>query len=123
MKRTLIILCCLLGFTATAQKRSLQFFRPNDENGLHVFETGKSDTSSFYGLKAKIGGNFTQDFQALSHENNATAVMVAGKNANELIGLTPGFNLAMANLNIDAQLSDGIRMNLTLYLSDRKSVV
>jgi len=31
----------------------------------------------------------------------------------------PGFNLAMANLNIDAQLEDGIRMNLTMYLSAR----
>ena len=28
--------------------------------------------------------------------------------------LTNGFNRAMANLNIDAQLEDGIRMNLTI---------
>ncbi len=119
MKLQLLILCCVAAFTSAAQKHPLQFFRPANTDGLHIFETGKDDTASFYGMKVRIGGGFTQDFQALSHENNATAVMIAGKNANELIGLTPGFNLAMANLNIDAQLSDGIRMNLTLYLSTR----
>jgi hypothetical protein len=33
--------------------------------------------------------------------------------------LTDGFNLAMANLNIDVQLSDGIRLNVTSYLSSK----
>ena len=38
---------------------------------------------------------------------------------NQLANLGYGFNLAMANLNIDAQLKEGIRMNLIMYLSSR----
>ena len=40
-------------------------------------------------------------------------------NTNHLAPLADGFNRAMANLNIDVQLEDGIRMNLTMYLSTR----
>ena len=105
--------------SAVAQKQDMQFFRPNDKRGINVFETTKSDTTRFDHLKVKVGGNFTQDFQALSHQNSATPVIVNGVNANQLMPLTNGFNLAMANLNIDAQLADGVRMNLTMYLSTR----
>jgi hypothetical protein len=108
-----------LGFSASAQQSSMQFFRPNNQKGLHVFETTKNDSSEFTGMKVKVGGNFTQDFQALSHHNSATPVLVGGVNSNQLIALTNGFNLAMANLRIDAQLEDGIRLNLTMYLASR----
>ena len=41
-------------------------------------------------------------------------------NVNSVMPLTNGSSyLAMANLNIDAQLSDGIRVSLTTYLSSR----
>lgn len=118
MKTKLIILFIIISGSIKAQE-SLQYFRNNDKSGLNIFETSKTDTTSFTGLKVKVGGNFTQDYQALNHSNNASVVNVAGKNANQLIGLTHGFNLAMANLNIDVQLADGIRLNLTSYLSTR----
>jgi hypothetical protein len=108
-----------LGFLAEAQQSPIQFFRPNNKTGINVFEPTKNDTSVFTGMKVKVGGNFTQDFQALSHHNNATPVYVGAVNANQLASIGNGFNLAMANLNIDAQLEDGIRMNLTMYLSSR----
>jgi hypothetical protein len=38
---------------------------------------------------------------------------------NTLVDLSTGFNLATANLNIDAQLDDGVRINLITYLSSR----
>lgn len=38
---------------------------------------------------------------------------------NKLYAISPGFTTAMANLTIDAQLSPGIRFNLTTYLSTR----
>ncbi len=101
------------------QSSSIQYFRPHDKEGLHVFETSKKDSTPFTGLKVKIGGGFAQDFQALEDENHATPVIVAGKNTNQLMLLGPGFNLAMANLNIDVQLADGIRLDLTTYLSTR----
>jgi hypothetical protein len=40
-------------------------------------------------------------------------------NANLLDPLTSGFNLAMANLTVDAQLEDGARANVTVYLSSK----
>jgi hypothetical protein len=97
----------------------MQYFRTNDKHGLNVFETNKNDSVQYTGLGVRLGGNFAQDFQALKHENNATPIMANGVNTNQLMPLTHGFNLAMANLNVDAQLSDGIRMNLALYLSSR----
>lgn len=102
-----------------AQQPMIQYFRPNNKTGITTFETTKKDTTGFKGMSVKIGGNFTQDFQALTHQNDATPVIVNGINANQLISITNGFNRAMANLNIDAQLDDGIRMNLTMYLSTR----
>ena len=103
-----------------AQRHPIQYFRQNNKSGLHQFETTKQDTSAFKHMKVKVGGNFTQDFQSLKHQNNATPVYnLSGTNINELIRLKSGLNLAMANLNIDAQLEDGIRLNLTCYLSTR----
>ena len=118
MKIKILILFCIASGALKAQE-PLQFFRPNNKLGINIFETTKSDTTPFTKLKVKIGGNFTQDFQALSHKNNAVPVVVDGVNTNQLISLTNGFNRAMANLNIDVQLADGVRMNLTMYLSTR----
>lgn len=116
----LLSIAALVFMTSSAVAQKMQYFRPNDKSGLNVFETTKKDTTVFDGLKVKVGGNFTQDFQGLRHHNNATLVLAPdGSNSNELMPLKNGFNLAMANLNIDAQLSDGIRLNLTTYLSTR----
>ncbi|MEO6894850.1 MAG: hypothetical protein ABI136_07400 [Ginsengibacter sp.] len=113
-----VAILILISSSAIGQK--IQYFRPNDKSGLNVFETSKKDTVPFNALSVKVGGFFTQDFQALKHENNATPNIGAdGTNSNQLIALKNGFNLAMANLTIDAQLSDGIRLNLTTYLSSR----
>ena len=104
----------------TAQQAPIQYFRPNDQTGINTFETTKNDTTQFSNIKLRIGGNFTQDFQSLSHQNNATPIYNgAGVNTNKLIDITNGFNRAMANLNIDAQLYDGVRLNMTMYLSSR----
>lgn len=119
-RQLIILMMAATSFSAMAQQEPLQFFRPNNKTGLTVFEPNKIDTTRFTGIKVRVGGNFTQDFQAISHQNNATPVYDADSmNTNQLISLTNGFNRAMANLNIDAQLADGIRMNLTMYLSTR----
>lgn len=109
------------GFSTMAQSQQIQFFRSNDKNGLNVFETNKNDTTPFHNLKVMVGGNFEQTFQALRDQNTATPLTEVGftGNVNSVMPLTNGFNLAMANLNIDAQLSDGIRVSLTTYLSSR----
>jgi hypothetical protein len=99
----------------------LQYFRPNNEQGVNIFETSKKDTVPFKGLKVNIGGNFEMTFQTLRDHNTATPLTKTGfnGNVNSLIPLTDGFDLPMANLNIDAQLEDGIRMNITAYLASR----
>ena len=106
---------------AKAQEQPIQFFRPNDMRGINMFETSKKDTILFTGLKVKVGGNFELAFQTLRDQNTAVALIKPGfaGNVNSLIPLTNGFNLPMANLNIDAQLADGIRLNLTSYLATR----
>lgn len=119
MKTTILVVLLLATGIISAQETPMQYFRNNDRTGLNVFETTKNDTTAFNGLKVKVGGNFTLDFQGLDHENNALPVMVGDVNTNQLVGITNSFNLAMANLNIDTQLADGIRMNLTIYLSSR----
>lgn len=115
----LLQLFIAMGFLSFSQQATLNYFRQNNKSGLNVFETTKDDTLVYTGMKVRVGGNFTQDFQSLSHQNNATPVYVGSVNVNQLASITPGFNLAMANLNIDAQLEDGMRMNLTMYLSSR----
>jgi len=121
MKIKLILLFCLVTSIVKAQQEPIQFFRPNDMRGINIFETPKTDTIPFTGLKVRVGGNFEMEFQGLRNFNTAIPKTQTGftGNVNSLETLTNGFALPMANLNVDAQLADGIRMNLTLYLATR----
>jgi hypothetical protein len=87
----------------------MQFFRPNDKDGINVFEPGKEDSVEFDKLKVRIGGAFAIQYQGLDHENAA----------DNLVKLITNFNLPTANLDIDVQLYDGVRMHLRSYLSSR----
>jgi hypothetical protein len=109
---SLLVLLSISFGVLSAQESRMQNFRPNNHKGLNIFETNKDNTTEFNGLYVNIGGGFTQDFQMLTSENSPTPAI-------PLVNLTNGFNLAMANLNIDVQLADGIRLNLTTYLSSR----
>ena len=59
-------------------QNDVQNYRPYDQRGLNVFETPKSQEGSFDGFKVRLGGNFTQQFQALDHENTADFVDANG---------------------------------------------
>ncbi|WP_158996273.1 hypothetical protein [Mucilaginibacter sp. L196] len=115
----ILLAAALLPVSLKAQE--LQFFRPNNQQGVNVFETSKIDTIPFTDLKVKVGGNFEMAFQALRNFNTATPLTETGfkGNVNSLEKLTNGFDLPMANLNVDAQLADGIRMDITMYLASR----
>jgi len=93
----------------SAQDRNWTNMRAYDQSGINVFEAPKDTLTEFDGLKVKFGAGFTQSFQGLKHENSA----------NNLYKISPGFNTANANLFMDVQLADGIRLNLTSYLSSR----
>ncbi|MEJ6980038.1 hypothetical protein WG906_06230 [Pedobacter sp. P351] len=83
--------------------------RAYDKTGINVFEAPKDTNAIFDRLKVQWGAGFTQSFQGLKHKN------VSGG----LYKMTPGFNTANANLFMDVQLAEGIRLNLTSYLSSR----
>ncbi|THH35475.1 hypothetical protein [Neolewinella litorea] len=107
MKYLPLLIACLLASSLYAQQPELQFFRPNDLRGLHVFETPKLDTVPFDGVKVRVGGDFAMQFQSLNQQNDARNLVELGTN----------FNLPTANLNLDVQLMEGVRMHLTTYLS------
>jgi hypothetical protein len=109
-----------IGLSSMAQQE-MQYFRYNDKTGINVFETSKNDTTSFTKMHVKVGGNFEMTFQNLKDKNTAAPLAETGYtgNVNSVEPLTAGFDLPMANLNIDVQLADGIRMSLTAYLASR----
>ena len=93
------------------------YWRPYDQRGINVFETSKApDTIAFEGLRVRLGAGFTQQYQNLKHSNNDASNY---QTTNKLYPLTPGFMTSQANLNLDVQVADGIRMNVTTYLSAR----
>ncbi len=106
---TIALLLGVGNFAIGQNNRTLQFFRPVGQEGLNVFETSKKDTVEFTGLKVRIGGDFAMQFQALDQSNSLDSLVELGSN----------FNLPTANLNIDVQLYDGVRMHLRTYLSSR----
>ncbi len=121
--KTKLTIAALAVFTLTGHSQNINFSKPSDQRGVNKFETSKTDTIPFDGLKVKIGGAFTQQYQALSHKNTANPKpdTITGKpyDLNKLYSLAPGFNLATANLRIDVQLEDGIRLTLENYMSSR----
>lgn len=114
LKAFTIAACCLPVALKAQFSDSIAYMRYNDQRGINVFETPKSTNIEFNGTKIRFGGGFTQTFQGLKHENSY------GKTTTpKLYGITPGFNTANANLTMDVALADGIRLNLTSYLSSR----
>lgn len=117
-----LLLMCLQPLLSNAQVVDKEFYgrpsfwRPYDQRGLNIFETGKSDTILFEGLRMRFGAGFTQQYQNLKHENSASN----NQAANKLYPIKPGFMTAQANLFTDVQLADGIRLNVTTYLSTRR---
>ncbi len=109
MRSLLLVLLCTLSPLLRAQQPGLQFFRPNDVRGLNVFEPPKVDTVAYTGVRVRVGGDFALQFQGVRQSNNAGNLVALGTN----------FNLPVANLNLDVQLLDGVRMHLTTYLSSQ----
>ncbi len=106
---TALLLFSSLGLWAQGQP-AIQYFRNYDKRGVNVFETTKTDTIPYDGLKIRFGAGFTQGYQNLSHSNGLPA-------PSPLYEMGGGFPLAQANFNIDVQLYDGVSLNLVSYMS------
>ena len=106
----------------TIADSAIQHFRSYTRRGINVFEAPKHDSVAWSGPRLKLGAAFTQQFQGLRHANDADSVRTSATNAtdaNRLMQIGSGFNNAVANLYLDAQLARGIRVALTTYLSSR----
>lgn len=127
MKRSIqglaLTLLMTIPFSTFAQfSNSIQYARAHDKKGINVFETSKKEGVKFTAPSVRFGAGFTQQFQHLNHSNTAlnnAGSSVATSGANKLYPLTPGFMTAQANLFMDVQLADGIRLDVTTYLSAR----
>lgn len=107
----IILFSGLIAFALPAlSQRNINYYRYPDKRGINQFEAPKEAESEFDGVKIRIGGASTLQFQALDHENSGSVAL-------EEIG--SNFNLATANLDLDVALYDGVRMHLRTYLSSR----
>jgi hypothetical protein len=98
---------------------TIQNIRPADKRGVNIFESPKDEGIPFTGFRYSFGAAFRQQFQGLEHKNTATPVMAGTTNTNQLVDIGRGFNLADANLSLNMQVADGIRVQLTSYLSSK----
>ena len=104
---------------AKAAPITIEHLVPHDSRSIDQFETPKEEGPAYDGFVLSWGGAFTQEYQALHHSNTATPVIVAGVNQNQLMTIGAGFDNAMANMFLNAQLAQGIRVEMTTYLSTR----
>lgn len=73
------------------------------------FEQSYSPAEETEKPRVRVGADFAMQFQGLSHHADTARLIPLGK----------GIVLPTANFNIDADLADGITVNLTTYLSSR----
>tara|TARA_R110001599_G_scaffold41503_3_gene125525 strand:+ start:16104 stop:17366 length:1263 start_codon:yes stop_codon:yes gene_type:complete len=107
----LFLLSSVMSFAQVDLRNPLQYSRQAGKKGVNVFETSKTDTVIFDGINVRVGGDFALQFQGLSHENSIIG--------DPLVDLGSNFSLPTANLNLDVQLADGMRLHLRTYLSSR----
>ncbi|WP_425636618.1 hypothetical protein ACPUEN_14500 [Algoriphagus yeomjeoni] len=106
---TLVCMMSTSSLTFAQEKTELQYFRQNSKDGLNVFEAPKEKGGDFEKVRVFVGGDFALQFQSINHSNSL----------NNLVELGSNFNLPSANLNINTQLADGLRLHLRTYLSSK----
>ena len=88
-----------------------------NKDGINQFDV-KKDNVEFKGVSIDLGGAFALQFQALNSFNDH--VNLAAPIANyRLNNLENNMNLPIANMTFGAQLADGVRVHMELYLSAR----
>lgn len=106
---SLLLVGSVMPAFAQQQNRSMQYYREDGRKGVNVFETGKEDSTKFEGMQVRVGGDFSIQFQGINHTNKGDTLTKLGSD----------FNLPTANLDIDVQLEEGVRLHLRTYLSSR----
>lgn len=132
MRKIIFFAAGLLSLTSVNGQvsfRKMQNMIPRSKDGLNVFDV-KKDNVEFEGMSVDLGGAFAMQFQGLKSfndqqegtytaPNGALISGNAGTTGYRLNGLENNFNLPAANLTFGAQLADGVRVNLDVYLASR----
>lgn len=118
----LSVIVAALSFTSAIQAQAPSFGQmqnmiPRDQSGINVFDV-KKDSVEFKGLSVDLGAAFALQYQAVNsfNDHGSLPAPIAGYKLNNLEN---NFNLPMANMTIGAQLYDGVRVNLDVYLAAR----
>ncbi|MCR4033534.1 MULTISPECIES: hypothetical protein [Flavobacterium] len=132
MKKIYILFITLIStFAVNAQVSfgNMQNQISRGKDGINVFDVQK-DNREFKGLSIDLGGAFNMDFQATNSFNDqpasvttttttAAGTTVRSINGYRLMNTENNFTLPGADLYIGAQLFDGVRVNLDVYLASR----
>ena len=124
MKKTILLLVAAIGLGGVANAQTsfghMQNQISRDKNGINVFDV-KKDSVEFKGLSVDLGGAFNMDYQAMNSFNDqpATFALPSRITGYKLMNLENNFNLPAADMTIAAQLFDGVRVNLDIYLASR----
>jgi hypothetical protein len=119
IKFSLLVTLLFLSTNSNAQTTfgNVQNSIPRDKDGINKFDV-KKDSVPFKGLSVYMGGAFALQFQALNSFNGQEnlSAPIANYRLNDLAN---NLNLPIANMTFGAQLADGVRVHLDLYLSAR----
>lgn len=124
MKKTILLLVAALGIGGVADAQvsfgHIQNRIARDKSGINVFDV-KKDSVAYKGLSIDLGAAFNMDYQAINSFNDQPASFASPSNivGYQLMNLENNFNLPAADLTIGAQLFDGVRVNLDIYLASR----
>lgn len=90
------------------------------KDGINVFDVQKDD-KEFKGISVDLGGAFNMDFQAINSFNDQPVNFPAPSKITgyRLMNTENNFVLPAADMTIGAQLFDGVRVNLDIYLASR----
>jgi hypothetical protein len=91
-----------------------------DKTGLNQFDV-KKDSVEFKGLSIDLGGAFNMDYQTINSFNDqpSTFALPSKIVGYRLMNNENNFTLPAADMTIGAQLFDGVRVNLDIYLASR----
>lgn len=122
-KASLMIAAICLSGNMMAQKVSfgqIQNQISRDKNGINQFDV-KKDSVEFKGLSIDLGGAFNMDYQAINSFNDqpSTFALPSKITGYRLMNQENNFNLPAADMTFGAQLFDGVRVNLDIYLASR----
>ncbi len=116
----LVVFCFSCNLQAQTTFGHMQNQISRGKDGINQFDI-KKDTAKFTGLSIDLGGAFNMDFQGINSFNDqpSTFALPSKIVGYRLMDTENNFVLPAADMSIGAQLFDGVRVNLDLYLASR----